>query len=32
MLPGIIVGMLGYAVGNYVGWAVANTVRAILGG
>ena len=32
VLPGIIVGMLGYAVGNYIGLAVAHTVRVILGG
>jgi uncharacterized membrane protein len=32
VLPGVIVGMVGYAAGNYVGWAVANLVRAILGG
>ncbi len=31
VLPGIIVGMLGYAVGNYVGLAVAHAVRVILG-
>jgi uncharacterized membrane protein len=31
VLPGLVLGMLGYAVGNYVGWAVANAVRAILG-
>ena len=31
VLPGIILGMLGYAIGNYVGWAVANAVKALLG-
>ena len=28
VLPGIIVGLLGYAVGNYLGIEVANLVRA----
>ena len=32
VLPGLVLGMLGYAVGNYVGWGVANLVRALLGG
>jgi uncharacterized membrane protein len=32
VLPGIIVGMLGYALGNYAGWAVAAGLRVILGG
>ncbi len=32
VLPGIIVAMLGYAVGNYVGYGVAQAVRAIVGG
>ena len=32
VLPGIIVAMLGYAVGNYLGYAVAQTVRAVVGG
>jgi len=32
VLPGIIVGMLGYALGNYVGYAVAHAVRLLLGG
>ena len=31
VLPGIIVAMLGYAVGNYVGYGVAVAVRAVLG-
>jgi uncharacterized membrane protein len=31
VLPGVILGMLGYAIGNYVGFAVANGVRALLG-
>ncbi len=32
MLPGVAVGLLGYAVGNYSGFAVAHLVRLILGG
>ena len=32
VLPGIIVGMLGYAIGNYVGYGVAHVVRLLLGG
>ena len=32
MLPGIAIGLLGYAVGNYSGFAVAYLVRALLGG
>lgn len=32
VLPGIVAGMLGYAVGNYVGWAAAVLVRTLLGG
>ena len=32
VLPGIIVGMLGYAIGNYVGYAVAQAVRLMVGG
>ena len=32
VLPGIILGMLGYAVGNYAGLAVAYAARAIIGG
>lgn len=31
VLPGIIIGMLGYAVGNYIGYFVAETVRVLLG-
>jgi uncharacterized membrane protein len=31
VLPGIVLGMLGYAVGNYIGFAVANLVRSLLG-
>lgn len=30
LLPGIAVGLLGYAVGNYVGWGVALAMRALL--
>ena len=29
VLPGVLVGLLGYAVGNYLGFAVAGAVRAI---
>jgi uncharacterized membrane protein len=32
VLPGIIVGMLGYAVGNYIGFGVARAVQAMLEG
>lgn len=32
VLPGIIVGMLGYAIGNYIGFGVATTVQALVGG
>lgn len=32
VLPGILLGMLGYAVGNYAGFAVAYGVRALIGG
>lgn len=31
MLPGIGVGLLGYAVGNYIGFGVARLVRSLLG-
>jgi len=31
-LPGIILGMLGYAIGNYIGYAVAHAVRVMVGG
>jgi uncharacterized membrane protein len=30
VLPGIIAGMLGYAIGNYVGFAAAYLMRALL--
>ena len=30
VLPGILLGMLGYAVGNYAGYAVAHLVRILL--
>lgn len=30
VLPGIVLGMLGYAIGNYVGYAVAHVVRILL--
>jgi uncharacterized membrane protein len=32
VLPGIIVGLLGYALGNYLGFGVAYLVRGIVGG
>ncbi len=32
LLPGIAVGLLGYALGNYAGFGVAYLVRAIIGG
>lgn len=31
-LPGVAVGLLGYAIGNYLGFAVAYIVRAMFGG
>ncbi len=31
VLPGIIIGMVGYAVGNYVGFGVAQFVRMVVG-
>ncbi len=31
-LPGLLVGLLGYAVGNYAGLSVAFSVRALFGG
>jgi uncharacterized membrane protein len=31
MLPGIAVGLLGYAIGNYTGFMIGNIVRALLG-
>jgi uncharacterized membrane protein len=31
-LPGVAVGVLGYALGNYAGFAIAYLVRGILGG
>lgn len=31
LLPGVAVGLLGYAVGNYLGFAVAQMVRGMLG-
>jgi len=31
-LPGLMVGLLGYAVGNYLGLAVAYAARALMGG
>jgi uncharacterized membrane protein len=32
LLPGVAVGLLGYAMGNYVGYFVAQMMRGILGG
>lgn len=32
VLPGVAVGLLGYAVGNYLGYAVASILRPVLGG
>ena len=32
LLPGVAVGLLGYAVGNYAGFAVAALARVLLGG
>ncbi len=32
LLPGVAVGLLGYAVGNYLGFGVASLVRGLLGG
>jgi len=32
LLPGVAVGLLGYAVGNYMGYLVAHLMRGILGG
>jgi uncharacterized membrane protein len=31
MLPGIAVGLLGYAIGNYTGFMIGNLVRTLLG-
>ncbi len=32
LLPGVAVGLLGYAVGNYAGFAVATVIRGMIGG
>jgi hypothetical protein len=32
LLPGVAVGLLGYAAGNYLGLAVAGVVRGMIGG
>ncbi len=32
LIPGIIAGLLGYAVGNYTGYAIAILMRGLLGG
>ncbi len=32
LLPGVAVGLLGYAVGNYAGFAVATVIRGMVGG
>ena len=31
VLPGVAMGLLGYAVGNYLGFAAAYIVKALLG-
>jgi len=31
VLPGVIVGLLGYAIGNYLGLAVAGLTRVLIG-
>jgi uncharacterized membrane protein len=31
LLPGVAVGLLGYAAGNYLGFAVATLMRGVLG-
>ena len=31
LLPGVAVGLLGYAFGNYSGYAIAQIMRGILG-
>ena len=32
ILPGVAVGLLGYAVGNYLGLGIANLMKGVLGG
>lgn len=32
LLPGVAVGLLGYAVGNYIGLALAGVLRGVIGG
>ena len=32
ILPGVIAGLLGYALGNYAGIGIAHLVRGIVGG
>jgi uncharacterized membrane protein len=32
VLPGVAVGLLGYAVGNYLGFAIATVLRGVIGG
>jgi len=32
ILPGVAVGLLGYAVGNYLGLGIANVMKGVLGG
>jgi hypothetical protein len=32
LLPGVAVGLLGYAAGNYAGFAVASGIRGVIGG
>ena len=31
MLPGLAAGLIGYAVGNYVGFGIAYLIRSLLG-
>ena len=30
LLPGVVVGLLGYAIGNYIGYAIAILMRGLL--
>ncbi len=32
LLPGVAVGLLGYAAGNYAGFAIAAAMRGLAGG
>lgn len=31
-LPGVLMGLLGYAIGNYIGYAMAQLMRVLVGG